>query len=299
MPMFKRGCVVLLVIAASACSSPTRPSTPSTISIFVTGTEPAVGQTSQLTAKAILSNGTQDVTTQATWSSSNSAVATVTTGGLLTVLQPGTADITATYQGVSGKFSLSPGGVGSPVVSGTVTELTSGGVRPIEGANIYTSTSGGAHGVTDAAGHYQLAGLRALATMWVTASKDRYVPQCAAPPVTLHGDTQVDLQLVSKANLSASSSSVPTPAPGFRFVSGVIFETTVAGKQPVPGAFVDWEPTEDFPAAVTFSDAAGRYLLCGLPDGQTIDIGAVLVPLHISVVSVPPGQSTGVDIELK
>jgi hypothetical protein len=69
---------------------------------------PSVGQTSQLRAKVTLSNGTsQDVTAQATWSSSNTTVATVTTGGLLKVLQLGTADITATYLGRSGQFSVS------------------------------------------------------------------------------------------------------------------------------------------------------------------------------------------------
>jgi len=103
--------VVLLTAlgaAFSACSN--SPTAPSTSSISVTGTIPAVGQTSELTAKATLSNGTtQDVTTQAMWSSSNTIVATVTSGGLLKVLQPlGCAEITATYQGMSGKLSVGP-----------------------------------------------------------------------------------------------------------------------------------------------------------------------------------------------
>jgi uncharacterized protein YjdB len=103
--MFKRGCVVLLLISASACHSPTTPTT--TSSIAITGTVPAIGQTSQLTAKATLSNGTsQDVTAQATWLSSNTAVATVTTGGLLKALSLGGAQITATYQNMSGQFSV-------------------------------------------------------------------------------------------------------------------------------------------------------------------------------------------------
>jgi hypothetical protein len=106
MPMFKRACVVLLLISASACHS--SPTAPTADSIAVTGAVPSVGQTTQLTAKVTLSNGTrQDVTAQATWSSSNTTVVTVTTGGLLKVLKPGTADITATYQGRSGKFSVS------------------------------------------------------------------------------------------------------------------------------------------------------------------------------------------------
>jgi Bacterial Ig-like domain (group 2) len=85
--------VLLVTVGAlfSPCHSPTTPTTMS--SVTVTGTVPAVGQMSQLAAKATLSNGTsQDVTTQATWSSSNTAVATVTAGGLLKVLQLGGAD---------------------------------------------------------------------------------------------------------------------------------------------------------------------------------------------------------------
>jgi hypothetical protein len=115
--MLKHACVVLLLISGSGCHS--NPVAPSSSSITVTGTVPSVGQTSQLDAKATLTNGTsQDVTTLATWSSSNTAVASVTAGGLLQVLSAGSAQITATYQGVSGQFSVS-----QPVTS--VTSVTS------------------------------------------------------------------------------------------------------------------------------------------------------------------------------
>jgi hypothetical protein len=111
--------VVLLVVGTlvSACGGSPTVSSTSTSSIAVTGTVPTIGQTSQLAAKATLSNGTtQDVTTQATWSSSNTAVATVTSGGLMKLLQVGAADITAAYQGVTGRLSVS---VSVTSVSGT------------------------------------------------------------------------------------------------------------------------------------------------------------------------------------
>ena len=56
----------------------------------------------------------------------------------------------------------------------------------------------------------------------------------------------------------------------------------------------------DFAAAITISDAAGRYLLCGLPEGRTVDIavyGGMQHPGYVDV-SVPPGQNTGIDITL-
>ena len=198
---------------------------------------------------------------------------------------------------------------GPPVPTGLhiVSGVVSDGARPIEGANISAWIDQGgsgyshmwAHGqlLTDADGRYKLAGLPALVHVQLQTWKDGYVQQCAAPQVTLLGDTSVDLQLVSRGSLSASTGEAP--ASGFRSVSGVVFEITGAGKQPVAGAYVDFEPFMDFPAATTLSDADGRYLLCGVPEGRTVDIVASLGIQRVAWVSVPSGQSTGIDISIK
>jgi hypothetical protein len=189
----------------------------------------------------------------------------------------------------------------------TVSGVVSEGARPIEGASVgaWIGSNGSGYGysgapgptLTDAAGYYQLR-VPAQMKAWVGASKAGYVQQCAAPQVTVLGDTRVDVQLVSRANLSASTAQAPVA--GLRAVSGVIFEVTGAGKQPVAGAYVDFEPISDYPMASTFSDAAGRYLLCGVPEGQTAYIGAATLesPPRVTSVSVPSGQSTGIDITL-
>lgn len=60
----------------------------------------------QLTATVTLSSGaTQNVTSQATWASSDEAVATVS-GGLVTAVAVGTCEVTATYEGLSGTCSV-------------------------------------------------------------------------------------------------------------------------------------------------------------------------------------------------
>ena len=105
----------------------------------------------------------------------------------------------------------------------------------------------------------------------------------------------MDLALVSKANLTASTTQ---SAPGLRSVSGTIVEMTSAGKQPVAGAFVDWEPLEDFPAAVTYSDGAGRFALCGLPQDETVRLGASFVFGRVGYANIPSGQTAGVEITL-
>ncbi|HYN10423.1 MAG TPA: Ig-like domain-containing protein [Vicinamibacterales bacterium] len=61
----------------------------------------AIGQTRQLTASATFANGTvRNVSSQAEWSSSNLAIATVS-GGLVRIVGIGETQITATYRNVS------------------------------------------------------------------------------------------------------------------------------------------------------------------------------------------------------
>jgi hypothetical protein len=193
---------------------------------------------------------------------------------------------------------LPPGIVtGSSTISGVVTE--SG--RPIANANVNAwvqSGSGGysymyVHGplLTDPSGRYRMTGLAIGAHLWFQTYKDGYVQQCAAPSVTVSGDMAMDLALVSKTNLTASA--MPSGA-GLRGVSGTIVEVSAIGKQPVANVFVDFEPTEDFPAAITYSDSTGRFALCGLPANTTVTIGAGLGN-RVAYANVPPGQT---DIEI-
>jgi uncharacterized protein YjdB len=83
------------------------------VSIVVTPVNPtiSVGQTEQLTATGTYSDGsTQDLTKTAHWSSPSAGVATINNGvsggGLATGQGPGSATITATFQGVSGSTTL-------------------------------------------------------------------------------------------------------------------------------------------------------------------------------------------------
>jgi hypothetical protein len=202
--------------------------------------------------------------------------------------------------------SISSGGppvlTGPNIVSGVVSE----GNRPIAGANISAWVDQGssgysymwAHGAvfSDAAGRYALVGLPAGVRVWLQTWKDGFVQQCAAPQITVRADAIVDLQLVSKANLSTSTAQAPVAS--LRSVSGVIVESREGRKQAVPGALVDFEPFEDFPAAITVSDTAGQFLLCGLPQDEPVFLGASSGPNHVAYVWVTPRQTTGVEITL-
>jgi len=141
-----------------------------------------------LTATATLSNSTtQNVTSQATWPSSNQVVATVNSG-LVTALQAGTVDITATYQNVNGSVRLT---VPQPVVliytlSGTVTDGTSGGILPGIRMSITTGTNAGLSTTTDSTGKYSISGISA-GSMTVSAPATSY--QTLDKVVTVTGST--------------------------------------------------------------------------------------------------------------
>ena len=86
-------------------------STPGTPSITVTpgtGTDTFVGETSQFEATGSLTgnSGSQNLTTQVQWISSNVQVATVNSSGLTTAVGPGTTTIIAQSGGINGSATL-------------------------------------------------------------------------------------------------------------------------------------------------------------------------------------------------
>jgi hypothetical protein len=194
--------LALFVVACSSGSSSTSPSTPITQSpatptitaVTVTGSAPSVGASAQFTATAALSNNTtQTVTSQATWQSSNTSVASVTSSGVVTGVNAGTADVTATYQNVSGIAHLT---VSRPpatfIVNGTVTDGTSHSVLPNIAISTLDSTNVTRRATTNDSGNYSITGV-ASGVVVVTASATSY--QTVTQSITVTGNTRVDIVL--------------------------------------------------------------------------------------------------------
>jgi hypothetical protein len=105
-----RACIAIVLTGATmgiACShGPTAPP-PTSSGLVVKGVAPAIGWTTQFVATATLSDGTsRDATAIATWTTSNGAVVTVSTEGLVTGIDPGEADVQAAYQGFTGSVHI-------------------------------------------------------------------------------------------------------------------------------------------------------------------------------------------------
>jgi hypothetical protein len=158
--------VIALVAFGGACHEPTKPSV---VPRSVTLTAVPVGTQHQLSAVAGFSDGsTQDVSSQATWSSSDSRVAIVTGTGLVTPVANGSALITATYQNVSGSMALSVSAPSIPPPGPAPQTYTLSGIlraipanENVEGAVIEAMHDGRvvASATTDGRGFYLLTGL--------------------------------------------------------------------------------------------------------------------------------------------
>jgi len=97
---------VMVLGLLSACGSGSgSDNAPALASIEVTPNTAggAAGTSTQMTATGIYSDGShKTITSQVTWSSSNTAIATISSAGLATALAPGSATLSAALQGVTG-----------------------------------------------------------------------------------------------------------------------------------------------------------------------------------------------------
>lgn len=104
------GSLAITVASGGGPSTPSpspAPATPTVSSVSVSGSAPALNATSQFTATAALFDGSsQTVTSQASWQSSNTAVATVSSTGAVTGRASGSITISATYQSKTGSASI-------------------------------------------------------------------------------------------------------------------------------------------------------------------------------------------------
>jgi hypothetical protein len=181
---------VLLVLLASTWTScerrqstpsplaptPTTPPTPSPtvtrVSISGNLSLTRIGETSQLTATATLSdNTTKDVTSAATWQWGDARVVTVSPSGLLTIVGFGATWISASYQSRGAGATVTATLSGTFVIAGRVREPAAGGVADVR----VVDTMSGRSATTDSDGEFSLAELPRLQAH-LKVEKEGYEP---------------------------------------------------------------------------------------------------------------------------
>ena len=187
-------CAVLLLAIAIGCgggSSPTAPTTPTTPSAPATTTRTVtgvsatvpgsttvvdnvvqlnVGESVTFTARASYNDGTEEEV-DATWSSVDPLIMTMTSSGTATGVSPGTTDFTLRFSNVTGTGQIT---VVQPTfaLTGRVTNAVLS--RSVSGATvmILDGPHAGMQTTTDPSGRYELAGLSGNLNFSIT--KDGY-----------------------------------------------------------------------------------------------------------------------------
>ena len=243
-------------------------------SVVVGGTSPTLGGAAQqFTATASFSDNTsQTVTDQATWQSSASNVAQVTSGGLVSAVAAGEADVTATFGAISGHLHVTiaaaSSGGGTFTVNGTVTDATTHGLLP----NV-TIAIGSRSTTTDASGNYTVNGVGG-GTITVVASAVSYTT--SQQTVVLSANTRVDFVLARAVAATFS-------------VNGTVTNATSGAR--LPGA------TVAIGSSSTTTDASGNYTLSGI-SGGTVTVVASANSYATSQQTVALSADTRVDFAL-
>lgn len=201
-------------------TTPTIPAAPtvSSVSVSAPASSATTGESLQFSATAMMSNNsTQTVTSQATWSSSSTGVATVSTEGMVATVGAGEADIRASYQNVTGSARITvqvppptpappptpPPPTPAPApgsVCGTVKEQ--GTIITLPGTTV-TAKDTSFSTSSDSQGRYCLTGL-APGRYTLRATRLGYDP------------TEVDVDVSGNvtADISMQRQSTPGPTPG-------------------------------------------------------------------------------------
>lgn len=202
MRCFQLAAILCASLALVSCggSTPSSPSAPTrnaastntvttatgVLRVAVAGIPPSLGASSQFTAIATLLDGSaQNVTSQATWASSDPAVATVSSAGVVTAKSAGTVAVAAAYSGAQGSLSFTVTSAATFTLKGTVTDIESR--SPLTATVTARDATGVAKSaVTDSSGFYSIAGV-ASGTVVVTAEAPNYRTDTRS--ITLYGDT--------------------------------------------------------------------------------------------------------------
>lgn len=250
--------IPILVSACSPSSAPTAPS-PTVSSVAISGTNGAgiAGQTAALVATAAYSdNTTANVTTQATWESSNTTVATVSSAGVVTFLATGIVDIRASFRSVIGTARIT---VAPPAP--TVTAITVTGVG--------TATTVGSSGTLKATATYSNGTTADVTTQATWTSSNAGVATVSSTgAVSFVAAGEVDLRAGFGGVTGILRVSV-SAAPVFHNLDGTVRDSV--SNQPIAGVLV---VVRDGPNSGRSerTDGSGTYRFSGLVAGSfTLD----------------------------
>jgi hypothetical protein len=193
-----------------------------------------------------MSDGTsRDVTSTATWESSNQSLASVSGSGLVTVVGTGELDVRASYQGITGTLHMLV--AKEPIVSVTITGTPSQPSAWAQLSAVARLSDGSAQDVTRSA-------------VWTSSNPSLATVSSGY----VAGVASGDVEITATYQGMGGSTHVTVAMPQKVTVSGVVTEPAPS-QRPVAGARV-----QIIAGPFTTTDDQGRYTLTAVPEGREL-----------------------------
>lgn len=243
-----------------------------------------VGAARQFSATATLSNGaTQDVTSLATWISSNTLIAAINSGGLASSLSTGSATISAGLSGVFGTATLTVQGpvtiavtpANPSLVTGSTQQFTAvgtfadGSVQELTTLASWSSSNVAVAAISDAPGSRGLATVSAAGSAIITAT------------LGASGTTTITARALSAISITPASPAISVGSTIQLVATGTFSDSST---QDLTNS-VKWETSN--PTIATISDAAGTkgVVTAVSPGSATVKatIGGVSISATLTV----------------
>ena len=298
---------IFILALGTGCGGATKAAPVASVSVSLTSPM-GVGQTTQ--ASAVLRDASSNVLSgrAVTWTSSNAAVATLSSSGLVTAAGIGTATVTATSEGMSGSADaavilfpvarvtvvLVASRVGVGQTTAAIATAFDATGHSLSGRTVTWTSSNAAVATVSSAGLVTASG---LGTATITATIET-VPGSAVLTVAAGG---------APARWTAVSALSQTAGPGARVVQPPAVVVQDSTGVPVPGVSVDFAVTSggggvDGSPAVTGADGVARASAwtLGGAGGQSVRATTPVLPaaaIDFDALSRAPGA--GFDVNLR
>src|SRR5439155_785581 len=264
------------------------------VTVSSTSASIAVGATQQLAAVTKDSAGASLAGRVVTWASSNPAVATVNSAGLVTGVAAGSATITATSEGKSG----------TAVITVTIVPVASVTVSPAS-ASIFVGGTRQLSAVTkDAAGNTLTGRVVTWAssnTAVATVNSSGLVTAVGAGSATItvtsegkSGTAAITVTVVPVAAVTVSPASATIAVGGTRQLSAV---TKDSAGGTLTGRVVTWSSSNTAVATVNSSGlvtgvAAGSATITATSEGKSSTAAITVIVVPVASVTVSPAAAT-------
>ena len=272
---------ILLLCGVLSCDDTTGPGVIDAVSVIAPRTTLLPGQTVQLAAQPLNETGGITTAREFTWTSSDEAVARVSTSGMVTAIAPGTTRVSATTEGRTGEVVITvekvpvasvtivaPGAplpAGAPVTLVAIARDSAGGT--LEGREL--TWRSGDESIARVSGAGAVTGVKPGTTTIFATTEGR----TGSVPVTVVTGAPASIGLSpSPVTLFAGTSRALNPV--LKDVMGNI----------IPGATFTW--TSSAPAAISVSPGSGVVTALTHPASAEITVASGNVTARVSATTV-------------